>query len=146
MTSMLTSSFQRNLGLKMTWLSKVRVVHVSFSQTGKPIHTCKKALTTLINNHSFHSSSKTPTTSISKCTSIVNSNKNTVVKFSTKNSMEPKKDSIDEATGEEEESPIRMRLIPTRHSKHHIPPIAPVDVLHNATDKILNSIPGTLFG
>ena len=39
-----------------------------------------------------------------------------------------------------------IRLIPTRHSRHHKPPAAPVDVLDNATDNILNSIPGTLFG
>ena len=38
------------------------------------------------------------------------------------------------------------RLIPTRHSSKNSPSIAPVDILDNATDKILHSIPGTLFG
>ena len=38
------------------------------------------------------------------------------------------------------------RLIPTRHSSKNAPSIAPVDILDNATDKILKSIPGTLFG
>lgn len=38
-----------------------------------------------------------------------------------------------------------IRLIPTRHSRHHAPPTAPVDILDNATEKIVNSIPGTLF-
>ena len=37
------------------------------------------------------------------------------------------------------------RLIPTRHSRHHIPPIAPINILHDTTDKIIKSIPGTLF-
>ncbi len=39
-----------------------------------------------------------------------------------------------------------LRLLPTRHSSKCAPSIAPVDILDSATDKILNSTTGTLFG
>jgi len=49
--------------------------------------------------------------------------------------------------GEVEESPKKTAFegIPTRHSRHHIPSIAPVTILNDATQEILNSTPGSLF-
>ena len=41
---------------------------------------------------------------------------------------------------------IEMRLIPTRHSRHHVAPVAPASILDKATDEILKSMPGTLYG
>lgn len=37
------------------------------------------------------------------------------------------------------------RTLPTRHSRHHAPPIAPVQVLDEEHDRIVSSIPGTLL-
>jgi hypothetical protein len=42
--------------------------------------------------------------------------------------------------------PSQPRALPTRHSRHHAPPVAPVNVLDVEHDKIVSSIPGTLIG
>lgn len=41
--------------------------------------------------------------------------------------------------------PSQPRALPTRHSRHHAPPVAPVNVLDVEHDKIVSSIPGTLI-
>jgi hypothetical protein len=38
------------------------------------------------------------------------------------------------------------RTMPTRHSRHHFPPVAPLSDLQRLTDEILTADPGTLFG
>ena len=63
--------------------------------------------------------------------------------FSSEATQEKKADSNSNSEPPKVEA---LRLLPTRHSRHHIPAVATVDVLDNATNKILNSIPGTLFG
>ena len=37
------------------------------------------------------------------------------------------------------------RLIPTRHSRHHFPPVAPMEALEDLTKSVLDTVPGTLF-
>jgi len=37
------------------------------------------------------------------------------------------------------------RALPTRHSRHHVPKVAPFDSLKEMSDKLLDAIPGTLF-
>jgi len=37
------------------------------------------------------------------------------------------------------------RAVPTRHSRHHIPKVAPFDSLEGMCNKLLDAIPGTLF-
>jgi len=44
------------------------------------------------------------------------------------------------------EPPAAPRGLPTRHSRHHVPVAAPVDSLDENGQKIIGSIPGTLFG
>lgn len=42
--------------------------------------------------------------------------------------------------------PSQPRTLPTRHSRHHAPPVAPVNVLDEEHNRIVSSIPGTLIG
>ena len=53
-----------------------------------------------------------------------------------------------ENTPNESESTPRdqPRRLPTRHSRHHSPAIAPVQILKAETNEILNSSLGSLFG
>jgi len=37
------------------------------------------------------------------------------------------------------------RILPTRHSRHHIPEVAPIDSIDKMCDEILKSVPGSLF-
>jgi len=36
--------------------------------------------------------------------------------------------------------------MPTRHSRHHYPPVAPLTDLQQFTDEFLSADPGSLFG
>lgn len=42
--------------------------------------------------------------------------------------------------------PSAPRTLPTRHSRHHAPPVASWEVLEKEYDRIVSSIPGTLIG
>jgi len=42
--------------------------------------------------------------------------------------------------------PSQPRTLPTRHSRHHAPPVALVNVLDEEHNRIVSSIPGTLIG
>lgn len=106
MTSMLTSSIRRKVGMMMT--------------TSTPsISILPKAL----------------------CSSHVGA-RNTLKMNFRQFSSDVKQSSSKEQSKDSQQ----IRLIPTRHSRHHVPPIAPGDVLDNATVKIVKSIHGTLFG
>lgn len=50
------------------------------------------------------------------------------------------------STKQDSNTPQQPRALPTRHSRHHAPPVAPVQVLDEEHDRIVSSIPGTLLG
>ncbi len=48
--------------------------------------------------------------------------------------------------GAAESVPTAPRGLPTKHSRHLPPPVAPAKILDDSSEDILKSIPGTLFG
>ncbi len=47
---------------------------------------------------------------------------------------------------ESESASKAPRGLPTKHSRHLPPPVAPAKILDDSSEDILKSIPGTLFG
>ena len=114
---MVVSSLRRKVGMLMTSMSRQQQAKMSIRSTINCYHK------TLIDN-----SIESPTTNSTTYPSIH------MKSFSTN----PQVDGSSKTK-------TTTRLIPTRHSRHHIPPIAPINILHDTTDKIIKSIPGTLF-
>ena len=151
---MLTPSIRKNIGAAMmTSMSRGKRIIIN-SNINRP----KTTRSLLLSSSSFINT-PAATTTTTKLDFSINRSRS----FSTDLKVQPKEganDNVDadadasknvdndhaNSSDESSSSVKQIRLLPTRHSKHHAPQVAPVKILHNATAKTVNSKAGTLFG